>query len=112
MRPDEWLRACAATGDFAKGGAGCTILVDSTPQLCLATALKWLLVEGSPPTDGHDRASVVQAWQSLSEFVRERDVRCRFRGESVVLELVTRLGLNRGNAWVILNAVREGFRPA
>jgi len=112
MQPDEWLRACAATGDFAKGGAGCTILVDSTPQLCLATALKWLLVEGSHPTDGHDRASVVQAWQSLSEFVRERDVRCRFRGESVVLELVTRLGLNRGNAWVILNAVREGFRPA
>jgi len=111
MQPGEWLRACAATGDFAAGGAGCTILVDSTPQLCLATALKWLLLEGSPPLEGDDRAAVAHAWHSLSDFVRDRDRRCKFGGESAVLELVTRLGLNRGNAWVILNAVREGAAP-
>lgn len=109
MQPGEWLRACAATGDFAAGGAGCTILVDSTPQLCLAVALKWLLLEGLQPSKGNDRANVTHAWHSLSDFVRERERRCRFGGESAVLELVTRLGLNRGNAWVVLNAMREGM---
>lgn len=111
MCPSDWLSACAATGDFAAGGSGCTILVDSPQQMIRAAALKWLFVLAPRRVEGDDRAAVTRAWDSLVEVVRDWDAACRFRGESAVLELVTRLGVNRGNAWIILHAVREGLRP-